>query len=379
MVRLKYRIPELQPLPPSVLLSGKSDIERHFPFSHDLSQYYYLARNAIWHGVDALGLKPGDTVVMPAYHHGIEVETLLNKGLKLKYYRIDDQMRIDFEHLESLISPEISALYVIHYIGFPQDLKRISGLIARYPLKLIEDCALSLFSASAEGPLGTFGDISIYCLYKTLAIPHGGLLVVNDRKIALPAEPGKPDWISTAAYLSNRILDSMDTKWNGLGYQFNNRLKSAARVFKRKIPAEQVPINTEELVEEHLNLGISRITHWLISRMNKDMIVKRRRDNYTYLVELLKGRVEMPFMNLPDGVCPLFLSILAEDKRAFCSKLVGQGVGAVNFWSNPHPDVPSDEFPEVNYLRNHVLELPIHQGLEEKHMEFIASKLRGII
>lgn len=143
----------------------------------------------------------------------IEVETLLQKGLKLVYYRVDDKMRIGFDHLESLITSKSRAIYAIHYIGFPQPVKRLSDLAFKYNLKFIEDCALSLFSSSPEGPLGKTGDISIYCLYKTLPAPHGGLLVLNN-----------PDWISTTTILANRLLDSLDTKWDGWGYKLNNTL-----------------------------------------------------------------------------------------------------------------------------------------------------------
>jgi len=39
-----------------------------------------MARNAIWHGLDALGLSPGDGILVPAYHHGVDLEVLLAKG-----------------------------------------------------------------------------------------------------------------------------------------------------------------------------------------------------------------------------------------------------------------------------------------------------------
>jgi dTDP-4-amino-4,6-dideoxygalactose transaminase len=54
-------------------------------------------------------------------------------------------------------------------------------------------------------------------------------------------------------------------------------------------------------------------------------------------------------------------------------------VESVHFWSRTHADVNADEFPEVRYLRNHVLELPIHQGLRERHVEYVASTLKEIL
>ena len=378
MQALKYRIPQFQPLPPSVFFKN-GNTHGCFPFSAEKSQYYYLARNAIWHGVDALGLNHGDVVLMPAYHHGIEVETLLKKGLKLVYYRIDEQLKIDFSHLESIVSPEAKALYVINYFGFPQPVEELKAFAQRHKLKMIEDCALALLSCSNGRQLGTFGDIGIFCLYKTLPVPHGGMLVLNDSSLSLPAEPRRPDMLSAVAYLGNRLLDNLDINFAGVGFRLNKSIKSAARVFKRRLPSDPVPVDTEQLVEEHLDLGVSPITHYLIERLDADFIVKQRRSNYALLASLLKGKVEIPFPELPAGVCPLFFPIITENKLALHAELVRRGIEAVYFWSRNHPDVPVGKFPEVDYLRQHILEIPIHQGLQSKHIEYIASILKELV
>jgi len=47
----------------------------------------------------------------------------------------------------------------------------------------------------------------------------------------------------------------------------------------------------------------------------------------------------------------------------------------VNFWARTRPEVPAERFPEVLFLRRHVLEVPIHQGIEPKHIEFISERV----
>ena len=42
--------------------------------------------------------KPG-TVLMPAYHHGVEVEAVRAAGARIAFYRVDDSMRIDVEDI----------------------------------------------------------------------------------------------------------------------------------------------------------------------------------------------------------------------------------------------------------------------------------------
>src|SRR5438105_10626089 len=96
-----------------------------FPFDQPGLRYRYFARNAVWDAVQMLGLA-GKSVLMPAYHHGVELETLLAAGVKPVFFRVDPQMRADFDDARAK-SAGASALYVIHYAGFPQDM-----LVARY-------------------------------------------------------------------------------------------------------------------------------------------------------------------------------------------------------------------------------------------------------
>jgi len=376
----KIHIPFVPPLSPVVFFSFRGEGRKPFPFPCQRLQYYYLARNAIWQGVDSLGLKPGDEVLMPAYCHGVEVEALLSKGLKLSYYRIGEGMEIDFKHMESLLSRSTRVLYVIHYLGFPQPIDKLKAFAEQHSLILFEDCALSLFSRSPSGPLGSFGDISIFCLYKTLPVPHGGALVLNNTTFSLPNPPRIPSWVPTMSYLSDRLLDYLDLKWDRyerLVSHVRNVVKNIGRTIKRGTgAADAVPIDTNQFDEDHVNLGIACITDYLIKRLDHDDVIKRRRKNFAYLAGSIEGIMRMPFRNLPEGVCPLSLPVLVHDKPELQRKLMQCGIETVNFWSQRPPDI-SDIFPEVSFLRRHLLEVPIHQGLEERHLEYIASKLRA--
>lgn len=376
----KIHIPFLPPLSPATFVSFNAASPKPFPFSCERRQYYYLARNAIWHGIDSLGLKPGDALLMPAYCHGVEVEALLSKGLKLTYYRIDEGMEIDFKHMESLLSLATRVLYVIHYLGFSQPIDKLKAFAEQHGLILFEDCALSLFSHSPSGPLGSFGDISIFCLYKTLPVPHGGILVLNNPNFSFPTPPPIPNWVSAMSYLSDRLLDYLDLNWDQyerLVSHVRTIVKNIGRTIKREMgAADAVPIDTNQFDEDHVNLGIAGVTHYLLERIDHNEVIRRRRKNFTYLARSIEEVIRMPFRNLPEGVCPLSLPVLVHDKPELRRKLMQHGIETVNFWSQRPPDIP-DIFPEVSFLRGHVLEVPIHQGLEERHLDYIASKLRA--
>ena len=104
-----------------------------------------------------LGLA-GKKVLMPAYHHGVELETLLAAQVTPVFFRVDAQMRADFEDARAR-SAGVAAVYVIHYAGFPQDMRAARQLARELGVPLIEDCALALLSREGEKPLGSSGDL----------------------------------------------------------------------------------------------------------------------------------------------------------------------------------------------------------------------------
>ncbi len=98
-------------------------------------------------------------------------------------------------------------------MGWPQPVEKIAQFCKQRGILLIEDCALALFSSLDSRRLGAHGDFSIFCLYKTLPLPHGGLLVQNNQELPrLSIDVGAPDGISVAGRLSELLLESLHSQ-----------------------------------------------------------------------------------------------------------------------------------------------------------------------
>ncbi|MFO0768789.1 MAG: DegT/DnrJ/EryC1/StrS family aminotransferase [Nitrospiraceae bacterium] len=77
-------------------------------------------------------------------------------------------------------------MYVIHYYGI-LDLTEILALCRRHRLAaLIEDCAMALYSRREGRPVGGDGDVAVFSLWKSVAMPFGGALVVNNPDLQMP-------------------------------------------------------------------------------------------------------------------------------------------------------------------------------------------------
>jgi perosamine synthetase len=120
------------------------------------------------------------------------------------------------------------------------------------------------------------------------------------------------------------------------------------------------------------------VTRRIVRHTDASETAARRRANYGRMDARLHPAVRRALPPLPEGACPLSFPILVEDKAAVERKLLDLGIGTINMWSHRHPDVPEGAFPDVEFLRRHVLELPIHQGLRSEHVDRVAEHASAV-
>ena len=351
-----------------------------FPFDQPGLRYMYFARNAVWDAIRILGLS-GKKVLLPAYHHGVELETLLAAGVKPVFFRVDGQMRADLEDARKK-SDGVSCLYMIHYAGFPQDMVAARTLADSMAVPLIEDCALSLLSREGEKPLGSYGDLSIFCLYKTIPVPNGGALLGRGefarRVDALPPAV-QPPMTSTVSHLIGGLLSNLELRAGETGRKVRQTLRETSRKLVNRAGVERVSTGTQHFDVKAVHLGMSALSHLVLRNQDFARIVEQRRRNYFLLYAMLRDVAPPVTGELKPGVCPLFYPVSVEDKPAAMARLEARGVETVDFWGIRHPAVAEGEFPEVDGLRKRVLELPIHQDLNTADIEYVATCMRELL
>lgn len=87
------------PLPPDVYLRRPTR-DPPFPLAAPDCLVLRKARQALFFGIQGLGLGPGDEVLLPAYHHGSEVEAFLRTGVSCRFYDVDPTLRPDLAALK---------------------------------------------------------------------------------------------------------------------------------------------------------------------------------------------------------------------------------------------------------------------------------------
>jgi dTDP-4-amino-4,6-dideoxygalactose transaminase len=279
-------------------------------------------------------------------------------------------------------SPDL--LYVIHYAGWPQAIDELADLCRRREMLLFEDCALSLLSAFPDGrPQGSVGHWSVFCLYKTLPLPNGALLVQNDRpvesleRLKLRRAGSASVAGRMAELLVQRLRGRVNTVGAALAAVKRGMGAAAGALDVRRANVGDIGFNLDEV-----DLAMSPISERLITGFDYGDIRRRRVANYQHLANaLVSGAGPGPspaitplYPVLPDGVCPLFFPVLVRDKSEAADALRRRGVDVIEFWNDPVGD-GSEMGPNARFFRTHVLELPIHQDLRPRHIAHIARQV----
>jgi dTDP-4-amino-4,6-dideoxygalactose transaminase len=122
----------------------------------------------------ALGLGPGDNVIVPTYTHHATVMPLLQLGCAIRFADCsEDTGNIDPDAAARLIDSDTKAIVVTHQWGHPVEALRFRALADMYNLFLVEDLSLAV-GASVDGRLvGTFGHAACFSLGSTKMFSGG--------------------------------------------------------------------------------------------------------------------------------------------------------------------------------------------------------------
>ena len=135
----------------------------------------------------ALGIGPGDEVIIPPYTFIATATAVLMVGAIPVFADIDPASNnMDPQKAEEAITPRTRAIMPVHIAGVPADMDAFTALAGKYKLSLIEDAAQahgSEWNGRKVGSLGTAGSFS-FQLSKNMSAGEGGAIVTNDEELA---------------------------------------------------------------------------------------------------------------------------------------------------------------------------------------------------
>lgn len=169
--------------------------------------------------VRALGLGPGDEVLVPSFTFVASVTPLLFEGIKPVFLDIEDRtFNLDPEELERRRTPRTRAVMVVDAFGHPAPWDELAAFADARGLRLIDDCCEALGAEHRGVRLGALGDAGAFAFYpnKQMTTGEGGIVVTDDDELAAVARSLRNQgrgamgpWLSHERLGFNYRLDEM--------------------------------------------------------------------------------------------------------------------------------------------------------------------------
>ena len=164
-----------------------STLEKEFA-SYCMSDYALATTSgtsALLVSIIALGLKPGDEIIVPAYTFVATYSACIFAGLVPVLAEIDESLSIDPADIESKITPRTKAIMPVHMLGNPCDMDRIMAIAGKHNLLVLEDSCQAVGASYKSKKVGTIGNMGAFSLniFKTINSGDGGLVVTNNQEL----------------------------------------------------------------------------------------------------------------------------------------------------------------------------------------------------
>jgi dTDP-4-amino-4,6-dideoxygalactose transaminase len=132
----------------------------------------------------AIGLKPGDEVIVPSLTFVASANSIRYSGAIPIFADIvsEDNLNISPAAIEALITERTRAILLVHYAGYACDMPRILEIAHKHGLKIIEDAAHAAGAWLDGRHLGTWGDLGCFSFFsnKNMTTGEGGMVLTND-------------------------------------------------------------------------------------------------------------------------------------------------------------------------------------------------------
>jgi len=140
--------------------------------------------------IEALGVGPGDEVILPSFTIVSCLNQILRSGATPVFVdALPDTWNLDPEGVEAAITTQTKAIIVVHIYGLPADVDRVKTLADAHAIPLIEDSAEAHGQHLEGSALGSFGTLSTFSFYsnKLITTGEGGMILSNDDDLAARA------------------------------------------------------------------------------------------------------------------------------------------------------------------------------------------------
>ena len=212
--------------------NAEEDIKKIFDVKHAIMMT--SGHGALVSALIAMGVGPGDEVIVPAYTYIATAMAVVAAGAMPVIAEADETLTICPKDIEKKITKHTKAIMPVHIQGFPCNMDAIMEIAKKRNLLVLEDACQAdggTFHGKRLGTIGNAGALS-FNFYKIVSAGEGGALLTNDKNIFDRALIYHDS--SAVAYFGDQLSDVDSMLFCGNEYRANEILSAIMREqFKR--------------------------------------------------------------------------------------------------------------------------------------------------
>ena len=261
-------------------------------FKTDFPIFMSSGHAALTSAFVAMGIGPGDEVIVPAYTYIATAMAVVASGAIPIIAEVDDTLTISPEDIRKKISKHTKAIIPVHIQGFPCNMKAIMEIAKKHNLLVLEDACQADGGSFNGKRLGTIGDAGAlsFNYFKIISCGEGGALLTDNREIFERALIYQDS--SAVAFFGDQMQNFTTEGFCGNEYRSN------------------------ELCAAVMNVQLSRL----------DGILADLRKNKKYMMDQLKGYCKFIPSNDIEGDCATTLALQFESEEDARSFAVAEGI-----------------------------------------------------
>ncbi|MEK8023146.1 MAG: DegT/DnrJ/EryC1/StrS family aminotransferase [Candidatus Hydrogenedentota bacterium] len=342
------------------LISGPivAEFEAKFREMHEAKHAIAVATGsaALWVAQSALGVGPGDEVLVPDMTFVTTASSAMLLGARPVFVDIDPETyTIDSARLEEKITPRTKGIIPVHYAAQTANMIPILEIAKKHGLFVLEDGAAAHLSRHESGVMnGTIGDAGIFSFTpsKPMTTGEGGMITTNSDDVA-----GK-------ARLYRNIGDVGKFEWDLLGWNFRMP-ESIALLGLKQIERLKDAIRTRREMAARFSGAF---------RAEESLVVPSIRPGADHNFQLYTIRLKPEQLSISRDHFMSHLQDLGVSSRLYYPCLHGQKV------FHRFPRQPDSEFPVSTLYAETALSLPLYPSLtpseEDRIIDAVLSTAR---
>jgi len=342
-----------------------------------------FGRVALEIGLKALGLKPGDGIILPSYICPSVLLPILRLKCEPQFADIGEDLNISSESIKKAIKPNTKVIIVPHLYGKPAPIKEILDIAKEKGLYVIDDAAQCLGAKVHGQYIGTFGNFGIlsFSAFKFITGSKGGALITNDTSFFREVLKIKITRASEIDAFDKFLKSLIKFKYRKYSYHLLKKYRSRINNRNNITYKYKLPIFPREYTD------ISNLDAILIyAQMKKleQLLVKRK-----YLAENLFSFLlnNCPDVLIKPHLCRnnKFLKFVIKlpshiDRSKFLKNFHKKGIEAQKGYTPLHLNINYNrKLPVTESIWSSIVTLPINHDTDIHDIEYIGSCLIDLL